>query len=189
MKFSGPIPGESLTRRPGEAAWEQPPQYVRVDEVMGFYLEAFEDDEFMEDVLTVLDMGMPLDLFIDSALVMNNMKGKHTVDMNFLVGPMLHEYVASLAEAAGINLIEFQSELSTKVDDASIQLFQTNFEQALSDNKSKTGFEGALDNLEKASEAAESGESFSQPQTPETPETAPEGPPSASTGLIGRPQQ
>ena len=186
MKFSGPIPGESLTNRPGAAPWEQPPQYVRVDEVFAYYLDAFEDDEFFEDVLTVLDMGMPLDLFIDSVLVTNNMKGKHTVDMNFLVGPMLHEYLASMAESAGINLIEFQKDLGTKMDNASVDMFKASFKQSLADNKGTTGLEDSLEGLEQASQ---DDQTFSAPQTPEGETQAPEAPPSEPTGLIRRPQQ
>ena len=35
---TGPIPGQSLTREPGNAAYEQPPQYVDLDDAMEYML-------------------------------------------------------------------------------------------------------------------------------------------------------
>lgn len=191
MKFSGPIPGESLTSRPGQAAWEQPPQFTRVDEVFKYYLKNLEAPDALDDIFDVLDDGLPLDLLIDSTLTMGAMQGKHTVDMNYLVGPLLHEYVAGLAEAAGIEFIEFQSQLSKKVDHKDLARFKQSFEESLKDNKNPSALSGALDNLEAASESPEN---YSQGEEEEEEEDdgdemgeASEAPPSASTGLVGRP--
>jgi hypothetical protein len=108
--FNGPIPGESLTREPGNAPWEQPPQFAKVDEVLNFYMEKLEDDELFEDMLYILDNDMPLDLFIETMLLNGEMYGKHTSDVSLIVGPILHEHLLSLAEAAGVKVREFQGE-------------------------------------------------------------------------------
>ena len=106
--FNGPIPGESLTREPGNAPWEQPPQYAKVDEVLSFYMDKLEDDEILEDILNILDNDIPLDLFLDTMLLNGEMYGKHTSDISLIVGPILHEHILSLAEAAGVTVREFQ---------------------------------------------------------------------------------
>lgn len=85
--FGGPIPGESLTREKGNSTWEQPPQFTRVDQAFKYYVELLEEDDYLEDVLTVLDSGLPLDLFVDSLLLNGEMKGRHFFDMGFLLGP------------------------------------------------------------------------------------------------------
>lgn len=184
MKFTGPIPGESLTRRPGSTPYEQPPQFNRVDEVFKYYLEALEEDDFIDDVLSVLDMGMPLDIFVDSMLVTNSAKGRHSVDMNFLIGPLIHEYLASVAEAAGVNLIEFQDDLVEKIDNASIERFKASFTDSLKDNEETTGLE---DSLEASQEVLEGGSSFSKGEAPQEEQPPVETPPTGSPGLIGRP--
>lgn len=106
--FNAPIPGESLTRESGNAPWEQPAQFSRVDEVLNFYMEKLEDDELFDDMLNILDNDMPLDLFIDTMLLNGEMYGKHTSDVSLIVGPILHEHILSLAEAAGVSVREFQ---------------------------------------------------------------------------------
>jgi len=108
--FNGPIPGESLTREPGNAPWEQPAQFAKVDEVLAFYMDRFEDDELFEDMLNILDNDMPVDLLVDTMLLNGEMYGKHTSDVSLIVGPILHEHILALAEAAGVKVREFQGE-------------------------------------------------------------------------------
>jgi hypothetical protein len=106
--FTGPIPGESLTREPGNAPWEQPPQYAKVEEVVAFYLDKFEDDETLEDFLNILDNDAPLDLIVDTMLLTGEMHGIHTTDASLIAGPIIHEHLLGLAEAAGVKVREFQ---------------------------------------------------------------------------------
>jgi hypothetical protein len=109
--FNGPIPGESLTREPGNAPWEQPPQHAKVEDALNMYMEKLEeDDEILEDILFLLDEGFPLDLFVESMLLNGEMEGKHTFDASILIGPVIHEHLLSMAQAAGVTVKEFQGE-------------------------------------------------------------------------------
>ena len=108
MQFNGPIPGESLTRTPGNAPWEQPPQYAKVEDATAVYMTRLEDDETIEDLLFLIDEGMPIDVMVESLLMNGEMKGKHTTDVSILIGPILHEHIVSLCEAAGVEYREFQ---------------------------------------------------------------------------------
>jgi hypothetical protein len=108
--LSGPIPGESLTREPGNAPWEQPPQFSTVQQVVGFYVDKFQDDDALEGLLNVLDKGMAIEHFVSSLLLYGEMEGKHTVDASILAGPVLHKYIAFLADSAGISYKEYQDQ-------------------------------------------------------------------------------
>ena len=108
--FSGPIPGESLTREPGNAPWEQPPQFDKVEEAMGFYMDRFERDEVLEGLLDVLDKGMAVEHFVDTMLLYGEMEGKHSIDASVIIAPVLHEYIVFLADSAGVNYKEFQDD-------------------------------------------------------------------------------
>lgn len=108
--FQAPIPGESLTREPGNAPWEQPPQFDKVEDVTTFYMDKFEDDETLDEMLWILDNDMPIELFLDTMLLSGEMHGVHTSDVSLLVGPVLHEHIKALADAAGVNYREFQGE-------------------------------------------------------------------------------
>ena len=104
--LNGPIPGESLTREPGNAPWEQPPQYVEPKDALAHYLEKFEDEEKIDDLLFLLDQGYPVSLFVESLTTMGVMEGLHTIDVSIIIAPILHEYFVSLAKAADIKVVE-----------------------------------------------------------------------------------
>lgn len=106
--FNGPIPGESLTREPGSAPWEQPPKYAKVEEALSFYMRRLEGGEAIEDLLFLLDQGAVVEVIVQGMLVSGEMKGLHTFDTSFLIAPVLHEYITALAEAAGVTYKEFQ---------------------------------------------------------------------------------
>lgn len=106
--FNGPIPGESLTKPPGNAPWEKPAKYAKVEEALAFYMDKFENPKALEDFLFILSNDMPLELMIDNLLGMGEMKGLHTTDVSFLIGPVLHEYLKLMADAAGVKYREFQ---------------------------------------------------------------------------------
>ena len=118
--FNAPIPGESLTREPGNAPWEQPPQFDKVDEALTWYMDKFEDDETLDETLWILDNDMPIELFLDTLLLSGEMNGKHTSDVSLLIAPVLHEHLKSLADAAGANYREFQGETKEQREKAKL---------------------------------------------------------------------
>lgn len=106
MNPIAPIPGMSLTREPGNAPWEQPPLYSTPEEAIAFYLEKLEDEETLDDTLFALEAGYPVDAMVDFLTSYSVMEGYHSFDVKMLVSPVLHEYLVSLADAAGIEYVE-----------------------------------------------------------------------------------
>ena len=58
-RFDMPIPGQSLTAEPGGAAYEQPPQYNDVDEVVDMIFDRMLRPEIQTDVLHMLAAQVP----------------------------------------------------------------------------------------------------------------------------------
>jgi hypothetical protein len=58
--FDAPIPGMHMTSELGSFPWQQPPQYTTVDEVIEYYTERMSTDEFSEQLIDVLEMGVPV---------------------------------------------------------------------------------------------------------------------------------
>jgi hypothetical protein len=106
--FNAPIPGESLTREPGNAPWEQPPQYAKLEDAMNFYMTRFEDDEFLEELLFIVSNDMPIELVVENMLLYAEMNGKHTGDVSILLGPILHEYIKAMCDISEIEYREYQ---------------------------------------------------------------------------------
>jgi hypothetical protein len=96
--LTAPIPGESLTSEPGSFPWEQPPQYVTIDEVAAFYSKSMNNSEAIHELMRLLERNIPVDSICNAMVKMGLMKGYHTVDTGFLVTPIIAEIIITLAE-------------------------------------------------------------------------------------------
>lgn len=105
--FNGPIPGESLTREPGNAPWEQPSKFSDPEEALEWHLKKYNDEEIIDDLLFILDQGFPLNVLVESILTGAVSDGIHTIDISILIAPIIHEYLMALAKAAKIEVTEF----------------------------------------------------------------------------------
>ena len=106
MELMAPIPGMSLTKEPGNSPWEQPPLYSTVEESLAFYLEKFNNEEILDDLLFSLEMGYPVEALVNFLTSHSVMEGYHSFDIKMLIAPVLHEYIMSLAEASGTKVVE-----------------------------------------------------------------------------------
>lgn len=102
----GPIAGESLTNEPGNAPWEQPPLHADPQKALVWYIQKFDDEEKVDDLIFLLDQGFPLNVLVESMLSFGVMNGIHTLDISILIGPVIHEYLKALGEAAGVTVKE-----------------------------------------------------------------------------------
>jgi hypothetical protein len=97
--LQAPIPGMSLTVEPGSVPWEQPPQYVTIQEVADYYIDKFtSDQEAIDKALDAIELGVPLDSLADGLITFKMMKGIHTIDVGFLVMPIIVELFITLAD-------------------------------------------------------------------------------------------
>lgn len=106
MKMMAPIPGMSLTKEPGNSPWEQPPLHNTPEEALAFYLDKFDDEETLDDMLFALEAGYPVAAMVDFLTSYSVMEGYHSFDVKMIVAPLLHEYLISLADAAGVEYTE-----------------------------------------------------------------------------------
>jgi hypothetical protein len=98
MFLDAPIPGMSLTVEPGSVPWEQPPQYVTVDDVASFYSEKLDNPEAIFELMSLLEKGTPILTIVNTMVKASIMKGYHTVDTGFLVTPIIVEIIKTLAD-------------------------------------------------------------------------------------------
>ena len=96
--LTAPIPGMSLVSEPGSYPWEQPPQFVTIDEVAQMYSEKMNNPEAIDDLMKLLEGNLPVSSIVNGMITMGIMKGFHTVDTGFLVTPVIAEIIKTLAE-------------------------------------------------------------------------------------------
>ena len=98
IMFTAPIPGQSLTVEPGSVPWEQPPQYVTIDDVASFYSDKLDNPEAIFELMSLLEKGMPILTIVNTMVKSSIMKGYHTVDTGFLVTPIIVEIIKTIAD-------------------------------------------------------------------------------------------
>jgi len=100
--IDGPIPGQSLTFELGNRPWQNPPQYTSVEEALEYYIPRLVEPEFVDELINVMDMGVPLTTIANAMQVGGVMQGMHTVDIGVLVIPVLIEMMAYIGDSANI---------------------------------------------------------------------------------------
>jgi hypothetical protein len=98
IMFTAPIPGQSLTVEPGSVPWEQPSQYVTIDDVASFYSDKLDNPEAIFELMSLLERGIPILTVVNTMVKASIMKGYHTVDTGFLVTPIIVEIIKTLAD-------------------------------------------------------------------------------------------
>jgi len=101
--FGAPIPGQSLFSTPGDSPWERPSELNTVDEALSFYFTSMRDPEIIDDLMTVVDMGIPLAPIVKTMYMSSVMKGIHNLDVGLIVAPVLTEFLAAVAKSYDID--------------------------------------------------------------------------------------
>ena len=132
--FDAPIPGMSLTHELGARPWQQPPQFPTVDEAIEYYMSSMTSEEFMEQLIDVLEMGVPVTSIANSMQLTSVMEGKHSVDVGMLVVPLLIELIMMLGDSAGI---EYETGLQNpdrnKARDSQLAKYAMRYRKSLKD--------------------------------------------------------
>mgnify|MGYP003111069302 FL=1 len=102
-RFDAPIPGMALTHELGARPWQQPAQFTTVDEVTDHYVSRMmNNDEFSEQLVDVMDMGIPLTTIANTIQLAGVMEGKHSIDTGLMVLPVLIETMMLIGDSAGV---------------------------------------------------------------------------------------
>jgi hypothetical protein len=132
-EFNAPIPGMGLTHEVGARPWQSPPQHITVEEALDFYIPRLTSEDFVDQLLDVIEMGIPLTTIANSLQLSSVMQGKHTVDVGILVLPVLVELLSYIAESSNIKFVSGLDK-EKKIKDSTIDLAAsklTNIKEAI----------------------------------------------------------
>ena len=102
VTHDGPIPGQHLTGPFGDRPWQNPSQYSTVEEALEFYIPRLMDETFSDQLIDVIEMGIPLTAIANSLQLASVMEGKHSIDVGILLMPILIEMLELIATNAKI---------------------------------------------------------------------------------------
>ena len=97
-----PIPGQSLTSEVGSRPWQSPPQYSTVDEVVDYYMERMSSEDFIVQLIDVLEMGVPVTTLANTIQMSSVMNGLHSIDTGMLVLPLIMEMLMMIGDGAKV---------------------------------------------------------------------------------------
>ena len=105
--FDTPVPGQSLTDTPGNYPWEHPPKFVEADEAADYLWNRMSEPEFAEQVIAMLDAGVPVEAIGRVILFGGFVKGTFNPDVAFIIAEPVMKMIATIgviAEVPNINI-------------------------------------------------------------------------------------
>lgn len=143
--FGAPIPGQSLTDEPRNYAWERPPEIVNPDEAVKFHLDGLNKPETLDNLLMLLQLGMPIKVLTKGIITTAQMEGIHSVDVGLIVKPVIREELITIAEEAGIDYVlgegETEEEKQLKRDQEVVQLIRQQLDKIEGTKEDDSGAE------------------------------------------------
>lgn len=118
--FNAPIPGESLTAELGARPWQTPPKMTTVDEAVDYYMERMSSEEFMDQLIDVLESGVPVAVLANTIQLASVMDGIHSVDVGMLVTPIIMEMMMLLGDSAGIEYNLGDEKMDQEITDSKV---------------------------------------------------------------------
>lgn len=113
------VPGMSLTTEPGNRPWESPPKINTVEDAIAYYSERLFDSENVEMVLDPLVQGVSIESIVDVLTTSSVMNGIHSLDIGFIISPVISEMLRYVAES---HEVEYTESYGRGVKDRSIPL-------------------------------------------------------------------
>ena len=113
--FDSSVPGQSLTDTPGNYPWEHPPQFTDPEEVTEYLWVTMHQKQFTEQLIAMLDAGVPVEAIGRTVLFGGFMEGKFSPDLAFIITEPVMKMIAAIGINGGVEKIIFSLEdLSNK---------------------------------------------------------------------------
>lgn len=180
--FKAPIPGQSLTAEPKNSPWENPPELNTVEEATQYYIKKLSNEDALDDLALLFQLGGTLDEITETMTVMGTMKGIHTVDVQMLVKPVVGSFIKAAMTTYGVEvkdtLISPEERMAEKENKRLDTIMKAAIEESLRENgKGDAGTELLQDMQEAVDETPVEEDTTEEPEMdmPVAEEEAPKG--------------
>ena len=122
--FDMPVPGQSLTGEPKKWPWENPPEFVNVDDALLHVVQKVQGDSASQKAFDqVIRLGMPLESIVNTITFGGFIEGLWTVDIAELLKPPLMAFLMLYSEEKQLPFVAFNNNIKpdkTQIDDMSM---------------------------------------------------------------------
>jgi hypothetical protein len=129
------VPGQSLTDSPKNPPWERPSELTEVKDVVTYYIEKLADEDVMDDMSVLFDLGADLETVTETLQMTGAMKGVHTAEAGMLAGPVVASFLKSALATYGIDAPERNVSDDKRMEDKEHKRISTLLEAALEKTK------------------------------------------------------
>ena len=114
------IPGNSLTKEPGNNPWEQPPMYVELPDVVDYYTEKLTTNESVDTIAKSLEANISVVELTNVMIKAGVMKGIHSIDAGMLAFPVIAETIKTIADISDVGYVESDEDFkkATQLDES-----------------------------------------------------------------------
>ena len=110
VPLDAPIPGQSLTAPLGDRPWQKPAKFPKPDMALAFYVDRITKPERANELLDLLENGVPVDVLVDIMQQSGVMEGIHSLDTGIVIAPALVEVMSSMADEVGVEYTKFSND-------------------------------------------------------------------------------
>ena len=109
--FDMPVPGQSLTDEPRKWAWENPPQYITVDDSLQHVIDKIEGSEKAQKGYDeLITLGMPIESLVNTITFGGFVEGLWTVDIAEMLKPPLMSFFMLYADEKDLPFVPYNNE-------------------------------------------------------------------------------
>lgn len=119
MINTAPIPGQSLTKPPGNAPYERPPEITDPEQALMGYINYLNDPKVLQGIMGLLETGFDLTTLVEGLLRGGVAEGYHSIDTSLVITKPLISFLVKIADATGIDYKVGNPELDGEEEDLS----------------------------------------------------------------------
>ena len=86
--------------------YERPPESTDPNEAVLYHMQRLSDPERLDNLLYTLEYGLPIKHATQAALTGAVGRGIHSIDISLIIAPVIHSFIKTTAEEAGIDYKE-----------------------------------------------------------------------------------
>lgn len=136
-KMNGVIPGEGLTKPVGSAPYQQPPQFVHLDDLLEHIWDKFNDPDHTVKLYGLLKAGLPAEAIARTVLFGAFCHGVCTPSLAMMAFKTVVKQIVAIGHFMGVTKINIKNPDKNKVRDLA------RIARAMDDRNDTTGTDNA----------------------------------------------
>lgn len=124
MMNTAPIPGQSLTKEPGNAPYERPPEISNPEQALMGYLNYLNDPKVLEGMVGLLEEGgFDVTTLVEGLLRGGVADGYHSIDVSLAIQEPIVSFVVNIMDATGIKYKVGDPDVDEEDEDDDLSMF------------------------------------------------------------------